>query len=239
MVVEQKQNFDKESEVYTEMLENGIKNTGFSFDYIQEYKVLDLKEEVKKYTNPENELKILDFGCGIGLVTQYLRKHFPNSTLYACDYSKKSIEKCMERNKNIQNLHIMPTNGSDIPFAEKFDIIFIANVVRHISRPNQKIIFDNLYNSLAENGRIMMYEFNPLNPVSLYFYYKEDRQYDPENVRIMSAGYSRKLFKSANFKDIKTKYRFFVPSSLKKLLWIEKYLKKCPIGANYYLIAKK
>ena len=238
MLVEQKQNFDKECETYLQMLEGGIKNTGFDFGYIHEYKVLDLKFEAKKIFDINSNLNILDFGCGIGLSLPYLKKSFPNSNLYACDYSKKSVEMCILNNKNIQGLTVMPTNGIDLPYEEKFDIIFIANVMRHIPRTNQNTVLQNLKSHLAEDGIILMYEFNPWNPVSLYFYFKEDRNYDPENVRIMSPLYAKKLFKSVNFKDIATKYRFFVPNCFKKLVQIENYLKKVPLGANYYIVAK-
>ena len=237
MVIGQKQNFDNESEIYLDMLKYRINKTGFSIDYIQEYKVLDLKYEAEKYFDINSNLKILDFGCGIGLSIPYLRKHFKNSILYGCDYSKKSIEKCIETNKNINNLHLLSSNGVDIPFLEKFDIIFIANVMRHIPRKNQEIVLKNLKACLKENGFIMMYEFNPFNPVSLYFYSIEDCKYDPENVKIMSPVYSKNLFESIGFKNIKLNYRFFVPNSFKFLVGIEKYLKKVPFGASYYLSA--
>ncbi|MBR2068366.1 MAG: hypothetical protein IJ877_01260 [Candidatus Gastranaerophilales bacterium] len=114
MTIKQKQNFDKEANVYENMLHKCVNNTGFDFEYIQEYKVLDFKNEIKN-----------------------------------------------------------------------------------------------------------------------------DKCYDPDNVKIMQAGYSKKLFQSSHFKDIKISYRFFVPNNFQNLLRLEKYLKNCPLGANYYLIAKK
>ena len=75
-MTEQKQNFDRLSEKYIKMLEEETGKTGFSVDYVQEYKVIDLKFEAQKYLNTDNKLKILDFGCGIGLLIPYIRKHF-------------------------------------------------------------------------------------------------------------------------------------------------------------------
>ena len=112
------------------MLKNQTNKTGFCFDYIQEYKILDLKSEAEKYFDINSNLKILDFGCGIGLSIPYLRKHFKNSVIYGCDYSEKSIEKCIDKNKTIDNLYVLNSNGIDVPFEEKFDIIFIANVIK-------------------------------------------------------------------------------------------------------------
>ncbi len=237
-MIGQKQNFDKESEVYFEMLKKGAAKTGFSVDYVQEYKVLDLKFEAQKYLETNLNLKILDFVCVICLSIPYLRKHFPNADLFGCDYSKKSVEKCIYQNINIKNLQVKSSNGLEVPFCENFDIIFSANVIRHIPRKNQKIIFEKLKSSLKKNGLIMMYEFNPFNPVSLYFYYAEDRKYDSENVKIMTPFRARSLFESAGFDNIKINYRFFVPDCFKTLLKVEKYLKKIPFGANYYVCAR-
>ena len=237
MTIKQVQNFDTECKEYNQMLARSIKNTGFNLEYLKEYKVIDFKNELEKRNI--KPLRILDFGCGIGYSIPYLRKHFENISIYACDYSKESIIRCIENNKDIDNIYIKESDGINLPFEEKFDAIFISNVIRHIPRQNQKAILENLNKSLNENGIIMMFEFNPYNPVAFYYYYKEDRNYDPDNARIMSPNYAKKLFKSANFKILDINYRFFVPSCFKNLLWIEKYLIKCPIGANYYIVAKK
>lgn len=85
----------------------------------------------------------------------------------------------------------------------------------------------------------MIYEFNPYNPVAYYFYKNEDLRYDEYNVRILSAKNSVKLLKNSGFGDFSVKYRFFIPPFLKQFSDVEKYLLNCPLGANYYVVAKK
>lgn len=222
---------------YKKLVEDSLKGTGFDIEYITEYKIKDLKTEISFYFQKEDEFNILDFGCGIGLSTQYIEKEFPKSNVFACDISEKSIEKAIFSNKNART-QFKICNGKELPFSEKFDVIFLGNVIRHIPRENQKETLQLLKNSLKENGIILMYEFNPFNPVTLYYYMIDDYRYDP-NVKIMTTFYARKLFKSIGFSSVKTRYSYFIPNVFKKLLFLEKYMRKIPIGANYYIVVQK
>lgn len=233
---EQSISFDKMANKYKEMVEDGLKGTGFDINYITEYKIKDLKKEISFYLKDKENLNILDYGCGIGLSTPFLEKEFPNSTFCACDISEKSVEKAIETNKNLKTKYAV-CNGKELPFSEKFDVIFLGNVVRHIPRENQKETLKILKNSLTENGIIFMYEFNPFNPVTLFFYLIEDYRYDP-NVKIMTPFYTKNLFKAIGFKSVKTRYSYFIPNNFKKILFLEKYLRSIPIGANYYCVTQ-
>ncbi len=183
-------------------------------------------------------MKILDYGCGIGMSSPFLQSFFPNSQIFACDISPISIDNAIQNNKNYNNITYKICDGTSVPFQEKFDAIFIANVIRHIPRENHDYTILMLKKSLKKNGLIFMWEFNPYNPVTLYFYHKADCDYDANNVKIMSPFYSKKLFKEAGFENIKIQYRFYIPNKFKKLIFLENYLKNFPLGANYYLIAQ-
>lgn len=240
--MESKQTITFDKIEYKEMLQESSKHTGFSVDYFQEYKIKDLKYEIDNdiHLKSKTSLKILNFGCGIGLSDSYILNIFNsdsiNIELYGCDISEKSIE--IAKKQNSENVTYMTCNGQKLPFNEKFDIIFIANVIRHIPRKNHIQQIKMLKNALKENGIILMYEFNPFNPVTLYFYNRYDCRYDAENVKIMTPYYAKKLFKDSGFNNIKIRYRFFIPGFMKKFIFMEKYLKNCPLGANYYLIVK-
>ncbi len=110
--------------------------------------------------------------------------------------------------------------------------------MRHIPRERQAKQVSILKDALAPGGGIFMYEFNPYNPVAMYYYLKYDCRYDSANVKIMSPSYSIKLFKDAGFRNVNIKYRFFIPGFMKQFIFLEKYLKKVPFGANYYLYIK-
>lgn len=232
--------FDNVAQNYLAMMENLSEKVGYSVVYFTEYKVLDL---IKEYENSvlqgKKYLKILNYGCGIGLSDFYLSKNFPDSKIFCCDISPKSVEIASKRGENLKNVSYAVCDGVKLPFDEKFDIIFLANVLRHVPQQFQVQTLQMLQNSLSDDGFIMIYEFNPYNPVAYYFYKNEDLRYDEYNVRILSAKNSVKLLKNSGFGDFSVKYRFFIPPFLKQFSDVEKYLLNCPLGANYYVVAKK
>ncbi len=231
--------FDKMAEGYEDFCRDNLKNTGFDYDYLQRYKVSDVLFEAQKHLKSVDNINILNYGCGIGIADKYLRELFPSAHLVSCDISSESIKQAQKDNAGINDLEYKLIDGKSLSFDKKFDIVFIENVMRHIPRANQVETIKMIKENLKDDGFIIMYEFNPFNPVAYYCYRKYDRSYDPENVRIMTPGYSKKIFKSAGFEKREIVYRFFIPNCFKKLVGLEKYLKKCPIGANYYIVVHK
>lgn len=238
MIKKQSITFDKMAHNYNEFVSNQLSKTGFDLNYVTWYKVNDFNFEMNKCSVNFENANILDYGCGIGISSPFFQRFFPKSQVFACDISSASLEKAIKNNKNYNNITYKICDGTSVPFQEKFDAIFTSNVIRHIPRENHDYTISMLKKSLKKNGFIFMWEFNPYNPVALYFYHKADCDYDKNNVKIMSPFYSKKLFKKAGFENIKIQYRFFVPNKFKKLIFLENYLKNLPLGANYYLIAQ-
>ncbi len=229
--------FDKIADSYKNLVENNSKFINLSIEYLTEYKVKDLSFEIQKESIQYK--KILNFGCGIGLSDPYLEKYFPNTHIVSCDISEKSLEIAKNNNKILKNTEYINLKENPFSFNNEFDVIFIANVIRHIPRINQLNIMNDLYKSLKKNGMIMIYEFNPYNPYTFYVYMKDDKNYDSDNVKIITPSYTRKLLKETGFKNLETKYRFYIPGQLKRFMFFENYLKKLPFGANYYITARK
>jgi SAM-dependent methyltransferase len=57
---------------------------------------LDVYSAVVPFFEPDRALRILDFGCGYGAVTRFLRKAFPLSTILASDRDEGAIAWCRE-----------------------------------------------------------------------------------------------------------------------------------------------
>ena len=237
MSKEQILSFDEKVDTYIKMLNNQAKFTGYHYEYFQKYRVDDLKNEAEQHLSKCDKLKILDFGCGMGLVISFMSEIFKDAEIYGCDISEKSLEICKQTYSDKSNIHIEKITNNKMPFNEKFDIIYISNVFRYIPRNMHAETLKILRASLAENGIIMMYELNTFNPLSLYYHISENILYK-ENIKSMSASYSKKLFMGADFKFVDLKYRFFIPKFLQPLIFTEKYCTKIPLGASYYIIAK-
>ena len=89
----------------------------------------------RKTKNPLSKLKILDIGCGGGLLCEPLSRLGGEVT--GIDASKQNIEiaklHAEEMNLNINYLHLSP---EQLKFEKKFDAILNMEVVEHVSNVN-------------------------------------------------------------------------------------------------------
>lgn len=228
--------FDKYSKTYNERHKEVIKHSGFKPDYFHEYKVIELYEYLKKINSENKKLTILNFGCGVGGSDPFLSSHFPNSKIFACDISSESIKQAKIHNANLKNISYEIYDSEKIPFDEKFDIIFVANVFHHIPKNLQQFTMNLLKNSLKENGFLIIFEHNPVNPFTLLLFLNTDLQYDPA-ANLLIPNYMKKLLKNSGFNKNILRYKIFFPGCLKNLIPFEKYFYNIPLGAHYYIIA--
>jgi trans-aconitate methyltransferase len=107
--------------------------------------------------NVEEDQKILDLGCGTGIITNELAKE--GATVIGIDSSIDMIKKAKS---NYPNLNFQVGDATNLCFQNYFDTIF-SNAVFHWI-PNQKKLLCSIYNSLKDNGKLIC-EFGAKNNV--------------------------------------------------------------------------
>jgi len=133
--------------------------SGADSDYFSEYKILEIKELLEGKD-------ILDFGCGDGNTARFIEKDISSYNYTGVDISEKSIEEA--KKKQLKNCNFQKYDGIHIPFEdEKFDLIFVSCVFHHIEIKNHLLIFKELYRVLKKDGKLVIFEHNPLNPLTL------------------------------------------------------------------------
>jgi len=112
--------------------------------------------------NPDSEkplkgLKILDIGCGGGLLCEPLNRLGANIT--GIDASKKNIEVAKlhskEMNLNIKYIHEPPEN---LKFKDKFNVILNMEIVEHVSDVN--LFIKNCSELIQTNGIMFVSTIN-------------------------------------------------------------------------------
>ena len=228
--------FNNYAKTYKQGLTKTLKISGFSPNYFHNYKAKDLFLYLKNKNMEKKPLKILDFGCGVGCSDPFLSHYFPKSTIYACDISDESIKCAKKENAGFKNLIYSTYKDNKLPFDEKFDVIFVANVFHHISRKMQQSTINMLKENLVKGGMLIIFEHNPYNPATDLLALLTDYRYD-KNTNLLTPAYMKKILKNAGFNNLDVTYRIFFPGILKIFAPYEKYLNKCPLGAHYYYIA--
>jgi len=237
--------FDSYAEGYLAGMENPIKRLlGGSFEAFIRVKAKWLLTDLSRNpltltTFPEN-IRLLDFGCGSGELLQTLRKMGFKGKLEGCDVSEKMLKEAVKRWNcgSVPPLHLI-REGNQTPFAENFyDVVVACSVFHHIDLSKHSEVFTELLRILKHGGRIVLFEHNPLNPVTRYIVDKTPIDY---NVVFITARKTREMMSLARLNSIRVNYFLFFPPRLqwRWLKRLEHILWWVPFGGQYVVVGEK
>lgn len=224
-----KAEFDRFAAEYLATHERNIKVSGEAPDYFARYKIDEVRRcwSARRLAEPRT---ILDFGAGIGNSLPHLARSFPEAVITALEVSSSSLAIAERRFPGVADL--VCYDGGDIPLADaSIDLIFSACVFHHIDAAQHVAVFRQLRRVLAPGGRMIIFEHNPINPVTRYIV--ATCVFD-KNAVLIPAGRFRDRQKAAGFSRVRSAYTGFFPARLKALRPLERYLTGLPVGAQYY-----
>lgn len=227
------QNFDQFAHDYRDTHTRNISRVaGTDSYYFAEYKVKELQE-----FEENKSLTVLDLGCGDGVTEFFFEKYFPQFKIQGIDVSVKSIEEAQK--KLLKNTSFQLYDGSHIPYGnESIDIVFVAGVLHHIDAADHQKVVDEIFRVLKPDGRLYLFEHNPLNPLTRYLV--NTCEFD-EGVTLLYSSECKKLLSNSGFRIKKLLYTIFFPRKrfFNLMIPIEKYLRSIPFGGQYYFRAVK
>lgn len=232
-----KAEFDHFADDYDKLLQKSITASGFEPTYFDEHKIKTVYDDyiINEKSNNQN-LQILNFGCGIGKSELFINKYFPNCSICSVDVSEKSINIAKEKNKQFKNIEFIKFNIiEDLPLIAKFDIIFVANVFHHIPEGLHLKSLKHLRSFLSTEGYIYIFEHNPKNPLTRKVF--ETCEFDV-GCKMINPALFIQMCRNSGYNKIIRRYILFFPKFLSFFSRLEKYLKWCPLGAQYYIKAK-
>jgi SAM-dependent methyltransferase len=178
--------FDRFADEYRALHQRSISASGESPEYFAEYKIVDLKRIVG--AGDIDTGRFLDVGAGIGASVPYFRTHFPRAHLICIDVSMRSLRIGIERCAG--NGSFVAFDGRRLPFDDAaFDCVFANCVFHHIAPADQRALLQDLRRVLKRDGHVVIYEHNPLNPLTLRAV--NACEFD-RNARLIRAGASRR-----------------------------------------------
>ena len=161
----------------------------------------NVAEKIKELVPLNQNTKVLDFGCGTGLLSFFLQPYVGEIT--GIDTSKGMIEvfdKKIKENQ-IENMKCFNLDIYTDKLPEKYDLIVSSMVFHHIKDISQ--ILKILYNYLNEGGYIAIADL-----------VKEDGSFHDDNEGVEHFGFEiqemENKLKEAGFKEIKTEIAYIV-----------------------------
>jgi ubiquinone/menaquinone biosynthesis C-methylase UbiE len=109
----------------------------------------------------QNGMKILDVGCGTGLITNVFARRYPTCEFTAMDFSNaiRYGEEFAQQNQ-ITNVHWLHQDILQLDTSDRFDAIICQGVLHHI--PDYHRALTNIKNSLAPNGTLLLGLYHPV-----------------------------------------------------------------------------
>lgn len=225
--------FDGVATDYEKQHRASVRLSGEEIGFFARYKALDAERLCRAAKVAPR--KILDFGSGIGSAVEPLRACFPDAELTCLDVSEVSLAQSRLKHRD-ERTRFVSYDGHAIPNeVAGFDLIFVACVFHHIAEQAHVEILTQLRTCLSERGILVVFEHNPLNPLTLHAV--KNCPFD-ENAVLIRAGRMKAQVASAGFAEARAEYRLFFPSFAARLRPLERFLRKLPLGAQYFVTAR-
>jgi SAM-dependent methyltransferase len=223
--------FDKFAHEYAELHRANVAASGEDPEFFAEYKIRDLRDLCAAPGSSGPPRRILDFGAGIGASVAPIRQFFPRAQLTCVDVSVASLRIAAQRFPG--EADFVAFDGGRLPFADgSFDCVFSACVFHHIEPALHVGLLAELRRVLRPGGLIMIFEHNPLNPLTVQAV--RTCPFD-KNAILMRAATLKARLVQAGFAGAAARYRLFFPRALSVLRPFEQWLKWLPLGAQYYV----
>jgi ubiquinone/menaquinone biosynthesis C-methylase UbiE len=230
------QEFDRFAQEYEQLHGSVLTASGEGPAFFAAYKPADIRRHLAAAGLRGGPLTLLDFGCGVGGSLPHLRREFPDAELIGADVSRKSLDIAERRYPGLARLvGLNETGAMPLPEASA-DVVFSACVFHHIPQAEHHRILCDLHRVTKPGGSLFIFEHNPLNPLTRRVV---DACAFDENAVLIGATALRKRILAAGFQDAKICYRIFFPHALKWLRPLENALTWCPLGAQYYVAARR
>ncbi len=226
------QEFDQFAQQYRPDLDKALSLSGESSAYFAQLKVKKLAQWIPLLSN--QEATILDFGCGDGLMTSFLKQEFSRAAVFGVDPSPKSIE-IAQKNYIDVSFSVNSDTATTLDFPDgMFDVVCAAGAFHHIPFSMHEGYMNEINRILKKNGTFVLFELNPLNPVTVMIFRRNPID---KNACMLWPWYARSL--NSKYGKVRTKFYSFFPHALKYLRFTESFMTKVPFGALYAVIMNK
>lgn len=223
--------FNEYADNYEETLAQGLAMSGEDSSYFAKGRILWLRDCLQQLA--EQPRTILDYGCGTGSTAPLFRELLGAESSVGLDSSPKLIERAHQAYGSEWS-RFLPIK--DYHPVAKVDLAYCNGVFHHIpvSERGQAVAY--IAQALRPGGLFALWENNPWNPGTRYVMSRIPFDRDaitltpPETRRLLSAG---------GFEILRTDFLFIFPKAISWARWMEPFLLRLPIGAQYQVLARK
>lgn len=233
--------FDAFAASYVGGMDNPIKSlAGGSSDDFLAVKLDWLLRHVLTPDRRRADFRMLDYGCGRGDLLNLMARRGVHIDMLGSDISGGMLK---------EGVKIWPTqlaalpdfllqDGAVVPLDDAaVDLVVISSVLHHVAPAERSAVFAELHRVLKPDGHVVVFEHNPLNPVTSYVVAHTPID---QNAILLRARETAEGLQAVGLGKLRTDYIMFAPPRLGGLARrLEALLAWLPLGAQYAVLARK
>jgi SAM-dependent methyltransferase len=236
----QKAEFDAFAADYAGGMDNPLKAlAGASGDDFLGVKLDWLLRHVLTPERRRSNFRILDYGCGRGDFLNLMARRGITLDMTGSDISTGMLQEGARHwPKDAPLPRFLAQNGAAVPLADgAVDLIVISSVLHHVAPAERNAVYAELHRLLKPGGEVVVFEHNPLNPVTRYVVAHTPID---ANAILLGAGEASAGLTQAGFVAPRCNYIMFAPPRLGALArLVDRLLFWLPLGAQYAVLARK
>jgi SAM-dependent methyltransferase len=223
--------YDLYRDRYREELDHAVSFAGTSHDFFTRAKAEELVRLTRLHLGDPTRLAALDVGCGIGLTDRHLAGRF--RVLTGTDVSSGVLETAARENPGVR---YELAERDRLPFDDgAFHLVFAVCVVQVVA-PNERPRFvAELARVSRPGGLVVVFEHNPLNPLTRLVVHRCEFG---EDARMITMAETERLLHENGVTPVDRGFLLLFPSRRKRVLALERALRRLPLGAQYYVAAR-
>jgi cyclopropane fatty-acyl-phospholipid synthase-like methyltransferase len=199
-----------------------------------------LDEELKNFKIAKGT-KVLDAGCGSGILCRYLENNYQDVQINGCDLSKNSLDYAQTQTKNKSTRYFTHNIVENI-LPDKYDHIFNRLVAHHLGKENVKRICKHFYQALNPHGQVCIIDtdgiFLNLGTLSSALQEKMYKIKSTFHGDLEVARYIPAILEEVGFKDVSWRIQMmdFQGENKKKEVqqWKERFESSLPFYVNLF-----
>jgi 2-polyprenyl-3-methyl-5-hydroxy-6-metoxy-1,4-benzoquinol methylase len=220
-------NFDQYADSYQGVHGENVRVTGENSEYFAQYKA----RYVARRLGAQFSGTILDYGCGVGMVSSFMKQLLPLGTIDGFDLSAASIAN-VDSAVRAQGKFTSEWNE----LAHNYDVVVVSNVMHHVPPEKRLDVIASIRDRIAPGGVLIIIEHNPLNPLTRWAV--ANCAFDDDAI-LIPASEAKDTVSRSGLEIVRRDYIVFFPHQLSWLRGLEPYLNWCPAGAQYALVARR
>ncbi|HCN91956.1 class I SAM-dependent methyltransferase [Hyphomonas sp. UBA5107] len=224
--------FDEHEAEYSNTVNDALNFSGLDVDFFTKVKADYIGDLVKSHFGKTSDAQMLDIGCGVGNFHPLLLSRF--ARIDGVDISPSSIERAQSNNPGV---NYQCYDGDRLPFDDDtFDVAITVCVMHHVPPASWPSFAREMHRVVRPGGLALVFEHNPVNPLAVHVV--NNCPFDADAV-LLRAPKTKALLSGAGFEDVVARSIITIPPFNAFFRGIDRLFSRLPLGAQYYVAAKK